>query len=44
MIERNAKVSTELELQWRVEIHLDDVIIDGANVMGYGVNISPQMS
>jgi adenylate cyclase len=40
---RNADDSTELGLEWRIGIHLDDVIVEGSNIMGCGVNIAARL-
>ena len=40
---RNADAATELGLEWRVGIHLDDVIVEGSNIMGCGVNIAARL-
>jgi len=40
---RNADAATELGLEWRVGIHLDDVFVEGSNIMGCGVNIAARL-
>ena len=40
---RNANAETEIKLCWRVGIHVDDVIIEGENVYGNGVNIAARL-
>ena len=40
---RNTKLDTKLKLDWRVGIHVDDVIIEGDNVYGTGVNIAARL-
>ncbi len=40
---RSTDAATDLPLNWRVGIHLDDVIVDGANIMGCGVNIAARL-
>ena len=37
--ERNSLEQTNPKLFWRVGIHLDDIIIEGDNIYGNGVNI-----
>ena len=41
--DRNNTLSEESQLDWRVGIHLDDVIIEGDNVYGNGVNIAARL-
>tara|TARA_Y100001970_G_scaffold283629_1_gene399291 strand:+ start:235 stop:2001 length:1767 start_codon:yes stop_codon:yes gene_type:complete len=41
--ERNKNVSDESKIVFRVGIHLDDVIIEGDNVFGGGVNIAARL-
>ena len=41
--DRNEKVSQDSKLLWRVGIHLDDVIIEGDNIYGNGVNIAARL-
>ena len=41
--DRNNTLSEESQLDWRVGIHLDDVIIEGDNVYGNGVNIAADL-
>ena len=36
---RNETVEEGPKLEWRVGIHVDDVIIEGDNIYGSGVNI-----
>jgi adenylate cyclase len=40
---RNNDDTTELGLEWRIGIHLDDVIVEGENIMGCGVNIAARL-
>jgi len=40
---RNKSPLTELQLQWRVGIHVDDIIVEGDNIMGSGVNIAARI-
>ena len=40
---RNDHSITELKLEWRVGIHVDDVIVEGDNIMGSGVNVSARL-
>ena len=40
---RNDHSITELKLEWRVGIHVDDVIVENDNIMGSGVNVSARL-
>ena len=41
--ERNQNTDKESQLVWRVGIHMDDVIIEGDNIYGSGVNIAARL-
>ena len=41
--DRNKKSDTNSQLLWRIGIHLDDVIIEGDNIYGTGVNIAARL-
>lgn len=41
--ERNETMGENSELLWRVGVHLDDVIIEGDNIYGNGVNIAARL-
>jgi adenylate cyclase len=41
--ERNNIKETDPKLSWRVGIHLDDIIIEGDNIYGNGVNIAARL-
>ena len=41
--ERNKNKDAESKLVWRVGIHMDDVIIEGDNIYGSGVNIAARL-
>ncbi|MDC0074850.1 adenylate/guanylate cyclase domain-containing protein [Alphaproteobacteria bacterium] len=43
LYERNNLDETTLKLQWRVGIHVDDVIIEGDNIYGSGVNVAARL-
>ena len=43
MLARNKKIEVDPKLLWRVGIHLDDIIIEGDNVYGNGVNIAARL-
>ena len=40
---RNEAIVDGLKLEWRVGIHVDDVIIEGDNIYGSGVNIAARL-
>jgi len=41
--ERNAAVSGERRMEWRVGVHLGDVLIEGDDILGDGVNIAARL-
>ena len=41
--ERNSLECTNPKLYWRVGVHLDDIIIEGDNIYGNGVNIAARL-
>ena len=41
--ERNKNIDEESQFVWRVGIHMDDVIIEGDNIYGNGVNIAARL-
>ena len=43
LYERNEHSLTKLQLNWRVGIHVDDVIVENNNIMGSGVNIAARL-
>ena len=43
ILERNKSIGNDFKLVWRVGIHLDDVIIEGDNIFGTGVNIAARL-
>ena len=43
LFDRNKKSDTISRLVWRIGIHLDDVIIEGDNIYGTGVNIAARL-
>ena len=43
LIKRNEHSITELRLEWRVGIHVDDVMVEGDNIMGSGVNVAARL-
>ena len=43
LFDRNKKSDTISQLVWRIGIHLDDVIIEGDNIYGTGVNIAARL-
>ena len=43
LFKRNDHSITELKLEWRVGIHVDDVIVEDNNIMGSGVNVAARL-
>jgi adenylate cyclase len=43
MAERNARVSGDRRMEWRVGIHLGDILIDGEDILGDGVNLAARL-
>ena len=43
LYKRNEHSITELKLEWRVGIHVDDVIVEDNNIMGSGVNVAARL-
>jgi TolB-like protein/class 3 adenylate cyclase len=43
MAERNAGVPSERRMEWRVGIHLGDILIDGEDILGDGVNLAARL-
>src|SRR5215472_13423736 len=43
MAERNAGVPNERRMDWRVGIHLGDILIDGEDILGDGVNLAARL-
>ena len=41
--ERNAAVASERRMEWRVGVHLGDVLIEGDDILGDGVNIAARL-
>jgi adenylate cyclase len=41
--ERNAGIAGERRMEWRVGIHLGDVLVDGDDILGEGVNIAARL-
>ena len=41
--DRNLTEDKNPKLSWRVGIHLDDIIIEGDNIYGNGVNIAARL-
>jgi len=40
---RNVQVATERRMEWRIGIHLGDVLVEGHDILGDGVNIAAQL-
>jgi class 3 adenylate cyclase len=43
MVDRNAEVAPDKRIEFRVGIHLGDVVIDGDDILGEGVNIAARL-
>ncbi|PPR25422.1 MAG: hypothetical protein CFH34_01452 [Alphaproteobacteria bacterium MarineAlpha9_Bin4] len=43
ILQRNRSLKNNFKLMWRVGLHLDDVIIEGDNIFGTGVNIAARL-
>ena len=43
MAERNAAVPSERRMDWRVGIHLGDILIEGEDILGDGVNLAARL-
>ena len=43
ILEKNRTLKNNFKLVWRVGVHLDDVIIEGNNIFGTGVNIAARL-
>src|ERR1051325_6310174 len=43
MADRNAGVPREHRMDWRIGIHLGDILIDGDDILGDGVNIAARL-
>ena len=41
--ERNAEVPGDRRMQWRIGVHLGDVLIEGDDILGDGVNIAARL-
>jgi adenylate cyclase len=41
--ERNAWIASERRMEWRIGIHLGDVLIEGDDILGDGVNIAARL-
>jgi adenylate cyclase len=41
--ERNAGTPTERRMEWRIGVHLGDVLIEGEDILGDGVNIAARL-
>src|SRR6516162_5648665 len=41
--DRNATVADEQRMQWRIGVHLGDVLIEGDDILGDGVNIAARL-
>jgi adenylate cyclase len=43
MAERNAGVPSERRMEWRIGVHLGDVLPDGDDILGDGVNVAARL-
>jgi adenylate cyclase len=41
--ERNTKISADRRMEWRIGIHIGDVLIEGEDILGDGVNIAARL-
>jgi class 3 adenylate cyclase len=41
--ERNAWIADERRMEWRIGIHLGDVLVEGDDILGDGVNIAARL-
>ena len=41
--EQNAAIATERRMEWRIGVHLGDVLIEGDDILGDGVNIAARL-
>jgi TolB-like protein len=41
--ERNADIPSERRMEWRTGVHLGDVLVDGDDILGHGVNIAARL-
>jgi TolB-like protein/class 3 adenylate cyclase len=41
--ERNAGIAAERRMEWRIGVHLGDVLIEGDDILGDGVNIAARL-
>jgi adenylate cyclase len=42
-VERNAATAGERRMEWRIGIHLGDVLVEGDDILGEGVNIAARL-
>src|SRR5262249_38031145 len=41
--ERNADIGSERRMEWRIGVHLGDVLVEGDDILGDGVNIAARL-
>jgi adenylate cyclase len=41
--ERNAGIASERQMEWRIGVHLGDVLIEGEDILGDGVNFAARL-
>jgi len=42
-VQRNADLPGERRMEWRMGVHLGDVLVEGDDILGYGVNIAARL-
>jgi len=42
-MERNAGIAGERRMEWRIGVHLGDVLVEGDDILGDGVNIAARL-
>jgi len=43
MAERDTGVPTERRMEWRIGIHIGDILIEGDDIIGDGVNLAARL-
>jgi adenylate cyclase len=42
-LERNAEIASERRMEWRIGVHVGDVLVEGDDILGDGVNIAARL-
>jgi adenylate cyclase len=42
-VERNAAIAVDRRMEWRIGVHLGDVLVEGDDILGDGVNIAARL-